>query len=387
MQKNICQIPNLEVREKFPSTLHNTGREAQHQEIAISTPLETEVQEALEHLPQAKPVQCSTSTPTPLITSDIEENADWQSVLKKPAEDCQEEGTGINANQIPLTPHPATRPQNHQASALTPQMRLLSWIWESQSGPNYRPDPLTSEGSGQLVMKPEGNQDVEGNISTHDDLPLGATAGNYKIKKTYPDMISMTSHLVPTPKIKKQITPCRPDTILNQEETSKFYTANKAEENIKSPVPSLQRINPVYEETLYPNSTTKPEAEAIAEVKNLSKNIQEHLYLTERSTLYPAIETPPQNAFHPHEGKQIHPPWFLCGECHQILGYPSRHMEYQDITQTQVQNPYRANHSIRNYFAAQALPVVKVNPYYEQYQRMPQTESDDTTSISSMWSD
>ena len=62
-------------------------------------------------------------------------------------------------------------------------------------------------------------------------------------------------------------------------------------------------------------------------------------------------------------------------------------MEYQDITQTKVQNPYRANHSIRNYFAVQALPVAKVNPYYEQYQRMPHVESDDTTSISSMWSD
>ena len=161
MQKNICQIPNLEVREKFPSTLRNTGREAQHQEIAISTPLETEIQEALEHLPQAKPVQCSTSTPTHPITSDIEENADWQSVLKHPAEDCQEEGTGTNANQIPQAPHPTTRPQNHQALALTPQMRLLNWIWESQGGLNYGPDPLTSEESGQLVMKPDRKSGCE----------------------------------------------------------------------------------------------------------------------------------------------------------------------------------------------------------------------------------
>ena len=308
------------------------------------TPLETEIQEALEHLQQArqpthatmKPVQCSTSTSTPLITSDIEENADCQNVLKNPAEDCQEAGTGKNANQIPLAPHPTTRHQNHQALALTPQMRLLNWILESQGGLNYGPDPLTSEGSGQLVMKPDSNQDVKRDISTHDDLPLGTTAGNYRIKKTYSGMISMTSHLVSTPKIKKQITPCRPDTIVNQEETSKLYPTNKAEENIKSPVPSLQRFDPAQEKTLYPNSTLIPEAKTIAEVKNLSKNIQKH----------------------------------VCGECHQTLGIPSR-----------------TNHSIRNYFAAQALPVAKINPYYEQYQRMPHVESDNTASISSMWSD
>ncbi len=199
MQKNLCPRSNLEEKGKLLSALHNTRKEVQQQEIAISIPQETEIQDTLEHLQQrqqehqtGQPVQATQSpeqhpspSSTPLVNSGIEENADWPNILKDPSEGCQGAEAGTSASQIPPALHSTpTWPKDQQALAPTPQMRLLTWILETQSGLNCGLDPLISDGSKQLVTEPESNQGVERDTFTHDDLPLGATAATYKIKQT-----------------------------------------------------------------------------------------------------------------------------------------------------------------------------------------------------------
>ena len=267
MQKNLCPRSNLEEKGKLLSALHNTRKEVQQQEIAISIPQETEIQDTLEHLQQqqqehqtGQPVQATQSpeqhpspSSTPLVTSGIEENADWPNVLKDPSEGCQGAETGTSATQIPPAPHSTpTRPKDQQALALTPQMRVLTWILETQGDLNCGLDPLISDGSKQLVTEPESNHGVERDILTHDDLPLGATAGTYRIKQTDSDMISITSHLVSTPNLNRQIIPCRPNMIVTQEEAIRLYPTNKGEEGMKSHVPTYKELSQHVKETLTP---------------------------------------------------------------------------------------------------------------------------------------